>query len=84
MNETPIQRLQRLLADDPPTPREELQTMARVTLKNTLAIGGLTEQLASLERRLDGQAAAIRALAVDPADVAEAMTKHMLRSVDDE
>ena len=85
--ETPIQRLQRLLDGDDVT-----QVLASVTLKNSLAIAGLDDRddqhdqrLSELERRLDGQAAALRALAIhSPGDVAEAMTRHMLRSVDDE
>lgn len=87
MNESPIQRLHRLLDGDDVT-----QVLASVTLKNSLAISGLDElhtkqeqRLGELERRLDGQAAALRALAVtSPGEVAEAMTRHMLRSVDDE
>ena len=84
LNETPIQRLQREV--------RELRELVHKAVEGVGALNDLDDLRAeenanrfrNLEGRLDLQATAIRALAIDPAEVAEAMRLHHLRSVDDD
>lgn len=84
MDETPIQRLQREVRDLRSLVHKCVEGISTLNDLDDLRAEENANRYENLERRLDGQAAAIRALVTDPGDVAEAMTKHMLRSVDDE